>query len=262
MIDTSQFAAGFLTGGIGGIVSGLLGVSSGGILVPLVVLFLGAEQHVAQGISLVAQVLPTSLSGVMRYRRSGHGFAWSWLVLLGIGFVAGGCAGALFAGNVSGRALQWTFVGYLVLLGVIFAVRSLKKVEQDNTAPIDAERAPVTALLGVGTVAGLSSGFLGIGGGLAITALLAAVLKLSQHRAQALSLAVTTLPLTLPAAWLYARQGVALPWWAILGVVSGLWAGTWVGALGANKLPEARLKYLFIAMLAGMAIFMATKAMS
>ena len=36
----------------------------GGILVPLLVLILGKDQHVAQGISLLAQVVPTSLSGV------------------------------------------------------------------------------------------------------------------------------------------------------------------------------------------------------
>lgn len=261
-MNTTQFAAGFLTGGIGGIVSGLLGVSSGGILVPLVVLFLGAEQHVAQGISLVSQVLPTSLSGVMRYRRSGHGFAITWLALLAAGFIIGGCAGALLAGNVSRRVLQWTFVGYLTLLGIIFATRSLKKTADNPASETEAHPIPVASLLGVGTVAGLSSGFLGIGGGLAITALLAALLKVPQHRAQALSLAVTTLPLTLPAAWLYARQGWAMPWWAISGVVAGLWVGTWAGALGANKLPEARLKYLFLAMLAGMAMFMAAKAIS
>jgi uncharacterized membrane protein YfcA len=32
--------------------------------VPLLVLILGKDQHVAQGISLLAQVVPTSLSGV------------------------------------------------------------------------------------------------------------------------------------------------------------------------------------------------------
>ena len=51
------------TGLAGGLFSGFLGVTAGGVLVPLLILILGKDQHVAQGISLVAQVLPTSLSG-------------------------------------------------------------------------------------------------------------------------------------------------------------------------------------------------------
>jgi hypothetical protein len=56
----SDVLGGLLAGGVGGIASGFLGITSGGILVPLLVLILGHDQHVAQGISLVAQVVPTS----------------------------------------------------------------------------------------------------------------------------------------------------------------------------------------------------------
>ena len=51
---------GLVTGGVGGLASGFLGVTAGGILVPLLILILGKDQHVAQGISLVAQIVPTS----------------------------------------------------------------------------------------------------------------------------------------------------------------------------------------------------------
>src|SRR4051812_17882564 len=70
---------GFLTGGAGGIASGFLGITSGGILVPLLVLLLGQEQHVAQGVSLVVQVVPTSLSGVRSYQRGGHRVPLRWV---------------------------------------------------------------------------------------------------------------------------------------------------------------------------------------
>ena len=72
---------GFVTGTLGGLFSGFLGVTSGGILVPLLILILGKEQHVAQGISLVAQVVPTSLSGVRNYSRSGHRISMRWVIL-------------------------------------------------------------------------------------------------------------------------------------------------------------------------------------
>ena len=62
----AEILGGLLAGGIGGLASGFLGITSGGILVLLLVLIL-KDQHVAQGISLVAQVVPTSLSGVRNY---------------------------------------------------------------------------------------------------------------------------------------------------------------------------------------------------
>jgi uncharacterized membrane protein YfcA len=77
---------GLVAGGVGGIASGFPGITSGGILVPLLVLMPGRDQHVAQGISLVAQVVPTSLSGVRNYRRSGHTISLRWLLWLAAGF--------------------------------------------------------------------------------------------------------------------------------------------------------------------------------
>src|ERR1700712_1407479 len=94
-MNLSAFLGGLLAGGVGGIASSLLGITSGGILVPLLVLLLGKDQHVAQGVSLVAQVVPTSLSGVRNYSQSGHHVSMRWLVWLAIGFAVGGSVGAL-----------------------------------------------------------------------------------------------------------------------------------------------------------------------
>ncbi len=72
-----------------------------------------------------------------------------------------------------------------------------------------------------------SSGFLGIGGGLAITALMTAVLHLPQHRAQAFSPRGHSPATDLAsAAWIYVQQGAGIPWVIIAGVVAGLWIGT------------------------------------
>ena len=108
-----------LLGGIsaglaGGFTSGLLGVSPGGGLVVFSVLLLGAEQHVAQGISLVAQIPPTSMAGIKRYWEAGGRSRLRWLVLLTVGFVAGGIAGACGASRASSTALRWTYVAYLL----------------------------------------------------------------------------------------------------------------------------------------------------
>src|SRR5258707_15409776 len=115
-MNPSDILGGLLAGGVGGIASGFLGITSGGILVPLLVLLLAKDQHVAQGISLVAQVVPTSLSGVRNYSRSGHRISMRWLTWLAIGFGVGGIIVALLATHVMDRTLQWGFVGDLLIL--------------------------------------------------------------------------------------------------------------------------------------------------
>jgi uncharacterized membrane protein YfcA len=233
-------------------------VSSGGFLVALAVLFMGLPQYMAQGVSLVAQVPPTSLSGVMQYRRSGHAVPTRWIVLASVGFVIGVVAGALAAGHIAEQVLRWAYVGYLVLLGLLALTRLRRpreKTSESRDVVLD-----IAALVGVGIVSGLSSGILGIGGGLAITAILAAGLKVPQHLAQALALAVTTLPLTLPAAIVYARTE-SLPWLAIAAIVVGLWIGTIAGAKLATMASDQTLRRLMPVCIFVMAAFMAWRAL-
>ena len=259
-MSPGEILGGLLAGGIGGIASGFLGITSGGILVPLLVLILGRDQHVAQGISLVAQVVPTSLSGVRNYSQSGHRISLRWLAWLAVGFGAGGCVGALLATQMSDRVLQWSFVGYLViLLAIVISRPPRPKLEGSADIPEDV---PVhwASLAAIGAVAGWSSGFLGIGGGLAITALMAGLLKIPQHRSQAMSLAVTALPVTLPAALLYLQQGTEMPWLTIAGLIAGLWIGTDIGARFANRVSPDKLRLMMMVMIAAMAILMAFKA--
>jgi hypothetical protein len=259
-MNLSEILGGLVTGGVGGIVSGFLGVSSGGILVPLLILILGKDQHVAQGISLIAQVVPTSLSGARSYSQSGHRVFLRWLIWLAVGFCLGGLIGAFLATHMSDRALQWSYVVYLTILLAIILLRPPRA--RVNAATDLPENVPVhwASLAAIGAIAGWSSGFLGIGGGLAVTALMAGLLKISQHRSQAMSLAVTALPVTLPAALLYLEQGSELPWLAIVSLIVGLWVGTDIGARFANRVSPDKLRIMMLIMVAAMAIFMAFKA--
>jgi uncharacterized protein len=259
-MNLADIFGGLLTGGVGGLASGFLGVTSGGILVPLLILIAAKDQHVAQGISLVAQVVPTSLSGVSNYSRRGHRISLRWLIWLAAGFCVGGCIGALLATHVSDHALQWTFAGYLAILVTIVVLRPPRPKAEGGTDVPDEVPLHWTLLVAIGAVAGWSSGFLGIGGGLAITALMAGLAKISQHRAQAMSLAVTALPVTLPAALLYVQQGTKLPWPLIVSLIVGLWIGTDIGARFANLVSPGKLRIMMIVMIGAMALFMAFKA--
>lgn len=246
---------------IGGVTSGLLGVSPGGGLVVFSNLLLGSEQHVAQGISLVAQIPPTSVSGMKRYWEKGSRSPIRWLILLSIGFLVGGVAGAFAAGGVSGAALRWTYVFYLVALDAMLILRR-QRPPSEEIAQNYSGYIHWAALLAVGLVAGFSSGFLGIGGGLAITVGMSAGLRVPQHQAQLVSLVISIIPTTIPAAWVYWHQGWSVSWLVIGGVVLGLWGGTDLGARMANGVSKPTLHYTLVVFVSVMAIYMAYKALT
>lgn len=246
---------------VGGFTSGLLGVSPGGGLVVFSVLLLGAEQHAAQGISLVAQIPPTSMTGIKRYWEGGSRSPLRWLVFLTIGFVAGGVAGAYGASQASSPALQWTYVAYLLGLDAMLVARGARKAaERDET--IATNDLHWIALLAVGSLAGLSSGFLGIGGGLATVVGLSAVLGVPQRQAQMISLVLSLIPTTIPSAWVYWKQGWTWPWAALVGVIVGLIIGTDLGARLANRINRSALHVAMIFFVSLMAAYMSYKALS
>ena len=255
----NDLLAGIAIGLAGGFSSGLLGVSPGGALVVFSVLMLGAEQHVAQGISLAAQIPPTGLGGIRRYRDNGERIPRRWLVLLAIGFLAGGGSSALAANCVSGGSLRWAYVVYLVGLEALLLTRGNQSSEPSGKKA-EVGDPPSAALVAVGAFAGLSSGFLGIGGGLATTVGLSAALGVPQRRAQMASLMLALIPTTAPAVWVYWREGAMASAPALLGVVLGLIAGTDLGARLANKITGLALRATLIAFVGVMAAYMAYKA--
>lgn len=256
-----ELIAGIGTGLAGGFTSGLLGVSPGGGLVVFSVLLLGAEQHVAQGISLVAQIPPTSLTGIKRYWEQGSRSPLRWLVVLALGLIIGGVIGAFAADPASSSALQWAYVAYLVLLDLMLILRRDRKAQQ-HAALSASPDLHWAALLAVGLFAGLSSGFLGIGGGLATVVGLSAILCVPQHQAQMVSLVLALVPTTIPSAWIYWKQGWSAPWPVLAGVIIGLLAGTDLGARLANRIDRSALHAILIFFVSAMAIYMAYKALS
>jgi uncharacterized membrane protein YfcA len=228
----------------GGITSGLLGTSPGGAVVVLSTLLLGADQHLAQGLSLAVQIPPTSVSGIRRYRAEGHRCPLRWLLWLAAGMLVGG-----------------TIVGYLTALDLLLIMRSAPaRVASGSGSPVEAISA--SALLSVGLTAGLSSGFLGIGGGLAIIVGLSACLKTPQHQAQMIGLILTIMPTTVCAAYVYWRAGQLPSWPILLAVVVGLWGGTDLGARVANHLQRTTLRRILVVMVTAMALYMASRALA
>jgi len=247
--------AGLAIGVASGFTSGLMGVSPGGGLVVFSALILGAGQHVAQGLSLAAQVPPASLPALKRYRDGGSQSPWRWLLPIAAGSIVGGVIGAFAAAGVSEKALRWVYVGYLLTLAALLYLRGEVGEKPETSRPF-VEPSPL-ALLALGLAAGLSSGFLGIGGGLATTVGLTALLHVPQRQSQMVSLALTLMPMTLPSAWIYGRDGFLPPWPTLAGAVVGLIAGTDLGARAAHRLSRRALRQALLAFVAAMVLYMA-----
>ena len=257
---TADLASGAGVGLASGLSSGLLGVSPGGGLVIFSVLLLGADQHVAQGTSLVAQVPPTGLAGIRRYWSNGNRVPARWIVWLGVGFLIGVVAGSFAAAGVSAAVLQWAYVFYLSALSLMLILRSDRG--EAHRAQSDAPPALRRhVLILIGSAAGFSSGFMGIGGGLAITVGLVAMMKVPQHLAQAVSLVFSLIPMTVPAAWIYWHNGWLASWPAIIAILSGLWLGADLGARIANGVEKSTLRRTLIGFVLLMTLYMAFKAM-
>lgn len=104
-----------------GIVSGLVGVGGGALLVPLLALLFGYDQHRAQGTSLVALVPPTGLLAFLAYA---HAHYVNWLVGLLIipGIFLGGIAGSRLAQKLSPERMRRAFAVFLFLLGAWYVL--------------------------------------------------------------------------------------------------------------------------------------------
>ena len=104
-----------------GIASGLFGIGGGVLIVPLLVLLFGFEQHRAQGTSLVALVPPTGLFACLTYYHA-HQVNVKVALLLIPGFVLGGVLGGRLATRLASRTMRMVFAVFLLLIGAFAAV--------------------------------------------------------------------------------------------------------------------------------------------
>ncbi|MFO0598750.1 MAG: sulfite exporter TauE/SafE family protein [Myxococcaceae bacterium] len=100
-----------------------------------------------------------------------------------------------------------------------------------------------------GLIGGTLSGFFGVGGNVILIPLLVLTLGVSQHQAQALTLAALLPPLGLPAVWQYRRAGVPLSWKVVGVAILGFVLSIPLGSALANLLPANVLRVVFAVLL-------------
>jgi uncharacterized membrane protein YfcA len=113
----------------------------------------------------------------------------------------------------------------------------------------------ISLLLGIGSVAGILSGFVGVGGGIVIVPALVYMVGFSQFQAQGTSLFILSMPVVALALMNYAKSG-NVHWKFGLVVAAAFVVGGYIGSKLALRLPEAWVKLIFGAIMAYVAFKM------
>ena len=248
----SLIIAMLVTGAVGGVLAGLLGIGGGIVIVPMLEFALGfigvdvsVRMHIAVATSL-ATIVPTSISSARaHYGRDAIDFAivrywWPWIAI-------GAVAGIVIAANVGGDFLAAVFA--VVALAV--ATKMMLPLDDTNLAP-DIPR----GLFGpvIPFVTGAVSTLMGIGGGtLSVTAMTLSGKPI--HRAVGTA-SLLGLVIALPATIGYMISGwgnpllpagsigfVSLPGFLLIAVTTVMFAP--LGAKIAHALPRRHLSLLF-----------------
>lgn len=122
MVNDGLRSAGiFVAAAACGVASGLFGIGGGVLLVPLLALLFGFEQHRAQGTSLIALIPPTGLLAFITYAKAGD-VSWQTGLLLIPGVFVGGILGSRLAKRLNPKLMRQVFAGMMFVLGLWQAV--------------------------------------------------------------------------------------------------------------------------------------------
>lgn len=107
-----------LVGICAGVVSGMLGVGSGTVIIPGLVLLLSLPQKSAQGMCLAAMI-PMVAIGALRYKLNPDiDVSMMHAALIAVGGVAGAFAGVEIATRLSGSVLRRIFACFIIAVGL------------------------------------------------------------------------------------------------------------------------------------------------
>jgi uncharacterized protein len=212
---------GILSGLVAGAMSGAFGVGGAILTTPAVEVLLGAPPIIAVGTPLPA-IVPTTLSGMVAYRRAGQidirGVKWA----APVGAVAA-AAGAWLTKVVNARFL-------LLATAVLIGWQAVRvgwgtTVQEDPSRPV---RPSGLAFSLMGLAAGFASGLLGVGGGIVMVPVMSGLFGMPLKRALGTSLVIIAF-MVIPGTAVHAALG-HIDWeiclWLCIGVVPGAAIGS------------------------------------
>jgi len=251
-----------------GFTGALFGVGGGFVLVPLLTFVLGVNAHSAIGTSLAA-ILFTGFFSAAAYFRQGR-IDWKLALLMETSTMPGAFTGAFLTTCFSSRTMKILLAAVLVFLAasilsrretinppterrhekgkLTWGRRIIDSKGQEFIYSIDIPKA-----ISAGFIAGLASGFFGIGGGVIKVPVL-------YHLSVPIHVAIATSTFMITLTAFSATVGHALlrhvMWPALLGIVPGILLGTQIGAKTSRRIKSKNLRKAFSAILIVMAILL------
>ncbi|MBK5542752.1 sulfite exporter TauE/SafE family protein [Pseudomonas sp. TH05] len=248
MIDLVMY---LLLGVALGTMGGLFGIGGGLIAIPVLGVWFGLDQQIAQGTALV-MVVPNVMLAVWRYHQRNRIELRHALPLASMGFCFA-WIGSIWAVGIDAQIMRIGFVAFLVALSCY----NLLRMFVGNT-PASAQMRYSWPWLGVlGAASGTMGGLFGVGGAVVATPILTSVFGTSQVVAQGLSLALA-LPSTGVTLVTYGVHH-EVDWMIGLPLaLGGLMSISW-GVKIAHSMPERLLRGLFCGFLVLCAVMLGFK---
>ena len=253
----AAFIAPALAGVFVGVMSGLLGVGGGTIMVPVFRLAFGMSPLASTATSLFA-IIPTSISGVVAHAR-----AKTCVPKLGLALGAGGAVMSPMGVWLASVSPGWLVICVAAIVIGFSAFKMFKKAVKCAPAPragraggnaqgASAKVVPDQPVLSrkqylqgacIGLIAGLASGYVGVGGGFIMVPLMLAVLDIPMSLASGTSL-IAIMILAIPGV---IEQGLLgnIDYLAGIAIVVGSIPGALVGARLVRVVPERQLRFIF-----------------
>lgn len=102
---------------LAGILSGVMGVGGGVVMIPLMILLLGFNQHQAQGTSLAVLAVPVTFLAAYNYYNAGF-VNWKYAAVIAVFFIIGGSLGSKMAVNLDQKTLKRIFGAILLVISI------------------------------------------------------------------------------------------------------------------------------------------------
>ena len=250
-----HFVAPALVGVLIGVASGLLGIGGGTVMVPIFRLAFGMSATMSTATSLFA-IIPTSISGAIS-----HVKGKTCIPALGIAAGLGGACMSPIGVWLAQLSPDWLVMLAAALIIGYSAINMFKKAFKvpragQPAAGVDAAASPSTQSSGaplsrkqllqgaaIGLVAGLASGYVGVGGGFIMVPLMLSIIGIPMRKASGTSL-IAVMILAIPGV---IEQGIIgnINYLAGIAIVIGTIPGAVIGARLVTKVPERTLRLLF-----------------
>ena len=167
MMDVPVGVSTLISGGVVGLVLGLVGGGGSILAVPLLVYAVGVTSpHVAIGTSALAVSL-SALGNLVSHARAGN-VKWRCAAVFASAGVSGAVVGSTVAKALDGQKLLVLFGALMILVGIAMLRKRSAEGNPEVRLSMTTARELLPLLLGIGFAVGLLSGFFGIGGGFLI----------------------------------------------------------------------------------------------